>query len=336
MNYRNFVGIDMSKLWFDAHFLKVDTPKGGDHERFTNDAAGIALFQKRLEERCKAELSDTLVVMEHTGVYTIPLCKHLGSKSVVYTLIAGIEISKSLGLKRGKADKVDSQRIAQYAYKNRDDIRMCSLPDNLLAQLKKLLSFREYVIKRRSGFKVSVNETAAFNSQIDNQFFIDLIKPTLDALKKNIKEIERKMKEIISSDASLKRNYDLLMSIPGIGIANTVAFIVYTGNFILFNDSRKYASYCGIAPFSNGSGKNPGKDQVSHYANKRVKTLLTSGAWSAVRWDAEIKLYFDRQKERGKEEGSVINMIRNKLVHKAFSIIKKGEPYQNRHSFHTI
>ena len=336
MNYRNFVGIDMSKLWFDAHFLKVDTPKGGHHERFTNDVCGIELFQRWFEGHCKDELLSTLVVMEHTGVYTIPLCKHLGSKSISYTLIAGIEISKSLGLRRGKSDKVDSKRIAQYAYKNRDDIRMCLLPDTLLAELKNLLGFRETLVKRRTGLQVSVKETAEYNSRIDNQYFIDLIKPIIDTLNKGIKDLERKMKEVIAGDESLKRNYDLLMSIPGIGLTNTVAFLVYTGNFLLFNDSRKYASYCGIAPFANGSGKTPGKDCVSHFANIRVKTLLTSAAWSASKWDAEIKLYFERQKEKGKSTGCIINMIRNKLVHKAFSIVKKGEPHQNRCAFHTI
>jgi len=61
------------------------------------------------------------------------------------------------------------------------------------------------------------------------------------------------MEELIESDSALKKNYDLLLSIKGIGTVNSIAVIIHTNNFEVFENSRKYACYVGIAPFESSS-----------------------------------------------------------------------------------
>ncbi|MEQ9440970.1 MAG: IS110 family transposase [Cyclobacteriaceae bacterium] len=75
----------------------------------------------------------------------------------------------------------------------------------------------------------------------------------------------------------------MLCSIPGIGFVTAVALILATNNFTAFVDSRKFASYCGVAPFEHTSGSSiRGKTKTSHLANKQIKALLSNGAATAI------------------------------------------------------
>ena len=105
--------------------------------------------------------------------------------------------------------------------------------------------------------------------------------------------------------------------------------LVTTNNFTSFENGRKYACYTGIAPFENSSGKYQGKTKVSHLANKRVKVLLSNGANSARKWDPELRAYYARKIDEGKEHKLVINSIRCKMVNRVFAVVKRETPYVN-------
>jgi len=100
--------------------------------------------------------------------------------------------------------------------------------------------------------------------------------------------------------------------------------IVFRG----FEDSRKFACYAGIAPFEKQSGTSlKMKSRVSHYANKKIKSLLNLSASTAVQSDPELKAYYQRRVENGKSKMSTLNIIRNKIVHRIFAVVKRGTPY---------
>lgn len=336
MNYRIFVGLDISKSWFDAFFLRKETPRQGVHKRFENSSAGFGLFEDWLRGLAKEGLGDALIMMEHTGVYTIPLCQFLAERAFNHTLVPGLAVRGSVSMRRGGSDKVDSERIAKYALKNRDELVICTLPEKLIAELKRLITFRDLLVKQKGGIEVSFKEHEDFNKLVDNQEIKSAAAAMEEAFEKQISLIEKSMKKLIDSDESLRRNYKLIMSVIGIGEITAAALLVYTNNFISFTNSRKFATYCGVAPFGDDSGKDVGSKRVSHLANKRMKTLLSSCAQSAVQWDPELKLYFERQAAKGKNKWSVINVVKNKLLHRVFAVVRKGEMFSKRHTWHTI
>ncbi len=51
------------------------------------------------------------------------------------------------------------------------------------------------------------------------------------------------------------------------------------------------------------------------------------GALAAMTCDTEIKAYYHRKVEEGKSKMSVINNIRNKLIHRVCTVIKRQQPY---------
>ena len=58
-----------------------------------------------------------------------------------------------------------------------------------------------------------------------------------------------------------------------------------------------------------------------------MKALFNMAARSAIQHDPELKKYFDNRMEKGANGMSTINIIRNKLIHRVFAVVKRGTPY---------
>ena len=138
---------------------------------------------------------------------------------------------------------------------------------------------------------------------------------------------------IISDDMEVKRNYDLVSSVKGIGLINTINTIVYTNNFKSFETPRQYACYIGVAPFDHSSGTSVrGKTQVSKICRTQQKAELSMAARCAIVHDPGLKRYYQRKmKEKGggkNAHGVVLNAIKFKLILRMFSVVRSGEPYK--------
>ena len=106
------------------------------------------------------------------------------------------------------------------------------------------------------------------------------------------------------------------------------ALLLCTNNFTAFDDGRKFASYCGVAPFEHSSGSSiRGKTQTSPLANQRIKALLSSCASTAIQHDQQLKAYFIRKTQEGKPKLVALNAVRAKLINRVFATINRGTEY---------
>jgi len=150
----------------------------------------------------------------------------------------------------------------------------------------------------------------------------------IDATKAEIKKLEKAIIAIIQENEQLRTNFELLKTIKGIGFIVAVCLIVYTHNFSRFDNWRKFACYSGIAPFDCQSGTSVrGRTQVSSIANKQVKKTLHLAAVCAVNYDSELREYYIRRQKDGKSKMAIINIVRNKIVSRAFAVVKRGTPF---------
>lgn len=110
--------------------------------------------------------------------------------------------------------------------------------------------------------------------------------------------------------------------------------LAYTNGFTAFDNWRQFACYIGIAPFDNKSGTSlKGKTRLSQMANKKIKTVVNSGTRSALQSCKEYQQYYNRRLEEGKNEYSTINIIRNKIISRAFACAKRKTKYVNVFKF---
>ena len=328
---KNFiiVGIDVSKDTLDVFIHGINR-----YFKVNNNPKGFLKLLEVVISESKCKKSDLLFCFENTGKYSKPLSVFLQDQDIDFVMEAALRIKKSLGLTRGKNDKIDSRRIALYAYEKRETLVPTVLPGKKIDQIKSLISLREKLIKHRTAYKNGIKDLN--DCYTEGEY--DTIKSIQRRLIKNINEeiatIEKEVKSIIASEASLYNNFKLLKSIIGIGDILSFYFIGYTANFTSFSQARAFACYAGIAPFENSSGLMKGKTKVHPFGNKRLKSLLNLAAMSAIQKKGEYKFYYEKRVfEQGKSKMSTMNIIRNKLVSRAFAVINRGTPYIDIYKF---
>lgn len=325
---KHFIGIDISKDKLDLALVNEKSPGVFEDKIVGNSFKGFENIQNWLSKQ-KIKLEDCLFCMEHTGTYGLLLFAWLGQMGIDYCVEPGLRIKRSLGMTRGKNDKVDARRIADYALINRAKLAPFSLPSTLLLQIKQLLTYRDQQTRIKVSLKNSLKSHDQYKRVSGLQSISDDIKNQIEECESRIEGIEEQIKDLIKSNETMKKNFDLATSVKGIGLVIAAFMLVTTNNFTGFENGRKYACYSGIAPFDNTSGKYKGKTKVSHLANKRMKTLLSNGANSARQWDPELRVYYDRKIQEGKEHNLVINSIKCKLVNRVFTVVKRQTPYVN-------
>lgn len=323
MNFQETIGIDVSKPFIDAVIYTVNK-----HRRFKNSKTGFKELIQWVNRNSEINQSNRLYAFEHTGLYSIPLSVYLTENKFSYIIIPGLELKKSLGIVRGKDDKIDAKAIALYAYRRRDEVKPYKLPSKHLLELRRLLSLRDKLVRQRTGFKSTNTEIKDFLTKKEHATYFKVHEEMINALTAQIKVVDKKLLEIIMSDKELKKLYELVTSVKGIGTQTALFLIAFTNGFTLFKNSRKFASYAGIAPFPYKSGISiQGKTKVNELANKKFKSLLSNCAVNAIMNNQEMKLYYERRIKGGKDKMSTINIIRNKLLARVFAAVQRGTPY---------
>ena len=323
MKILDAIGIDISKLTFDVRIHSSQF-----YEQFENNNEGFAKLLKAVNKHSLHPKENTLFIFEHTGLYSHLLSVYLTENKVPFLLIPGLEIKRSLGIARGKDDKVDATKIALYAYRLRDEIEPTILPSEQILELKSLLSLRERIVKQRAGYKASLNEQKRILPKGKNLVLLNSQEKIIKLLSKHIETIEKEIQKIIKSDELLNMQFKLIISIKGVGKQTALFIIAYTHGFTKFKTWRKFASYCGIAPFPNSSGTSiRGRTKVSNLANKKIKSLFDLCAKSAIQHSPEMKSFYNRRVDEGKNKMSTINIVRNKLLSRIFAVIERQTPY---------
>ncbi|MCO7724949.1 IS110 family transposase [Myroides odoratimimus] len=325
--FTQFIGIDISKDYFDvAIYVDANSCK---HNQFENTKTGVDQFMKWMKsEGCCVE--ETLICMEHTGIYKNILVDILLSKNCNLWVEMAYRIIRSSGIQRGKNDKIDSKRIALYAKKNQEEAKLFKASKAVLNKIQALLGQREMSIAHKTAIEVRTNEFKGFNDEL-YKVLSKNDKAILKALENAIKVIEEQLNTLIRENQEVSEIFDCVISVRGVGDITAMFLICYTNAFTSFEDSRQLASYCGVVPFEYTSGKSVrGKAKVHFMANKKLKKLLHLCALSAVRWDPEIRAYYERKVGEGKHKMLVLNNVRNKLVQRICSCVRNKKAYEVR------
>ena len=109
MNIKETIGIDISKLTFDVRIYSNQM-----YETFENTKIGFKRLVKWVNENSSFPADKILFIFEHTGLYSHQLSVFLSEQNIPFTIVPGLEIKRSLGIVRGKDDKIDATKIALY------------------------------------------------------------------------------------------------------------------------------------------------------------------------------------------------------------------------------
>lgn len=322
-----FIGIDISNETLDVCVIKGKNEQLIIEFKVENNEQGIKEAFKKIKQQ-KISLNDAWFCCEHTGIYGILLAYTLDNMNVCFSAVPAYEIKHSLGLVRGKNDKVDAKRIAEYACRSQYKLMRSRFPGEALFKLKQLLTYRNQLVKISVQLQNSFKTFRIASETLEYYFITNKIKKQIAEIKETIGLVQNEIMSIIKQNEKIYNNYKMVTSVKGVG--NIIAFyaIVHTVNFTSFENSRKFNCYAGIAPFGEDSGTSiHTHPRVSNMANKKLKALLYNGANSAIKSDPELKQYYERKRKEGKDHQLIMNAIACKLSARMFSVVKRKTPY---------
>lgn len=322
-----FIGVDVSKKKLD--FCVMFEGKVLCEEQVSNHQHAVAGLINGLKKDFGMDNERFLICAEHTGQYTFPLVCACKSVECRLWLENPSQIKYSSGMQRGKNDKVDAKRIAIYAARFGDKVRYYDRPTEQIERLKQLERERVLYTTDLAKYKAQLKDQKGYMPEDIYRKKARRLEGLMNELQAAIGEITAEMENIILSTEVLDRQMKLLMSIDGVGKIIALNMIIETEAFTRFDDQRKFCCHAGVAPFSYTSGSSMhSKNKVSQRANKNIKRLLHMAAVCIThRTSGELKSYYMRKVDEGKNKMLVINALRAKIIARMFAVIKRNEFY---------
>lgn len=330
MDFCYFIGIDIAKDTLDWAVYSQQGLQLSTHS--ANTLTGIRTALAELKALPNWESQKAVFCMEHTGIYTAHLLETLYTLKLSIWLESSLQIKQAGGMQRGKTDKVDAQRIAQYAYRFRDQMRLWEPPREVMQQLAFLSATRQRLNQAYNLLAVPLAEQETFVARSLQKALKANVKKSLMALKEEQKAVDQQIHQLIQADARLKELFELMVSVPGVGPVIATELLVATNEMQTINDPKKLACHAGVAPFEYCSGSSiRGRTKVSHQARKRLKALVHLGTMSALQVKGDLQDYYERKLKEGKPKMLIINAARNKLIHRVCAVVRRGKKYDKNY-----
>jgi transposase len=311
------LGLDVAKLEFNACLTRA----GGKlrHKVFANTSAGFARLSEWLGRQGVGRVH---ACMEATGTYYEALAAHLHEAGHTVSVInpASIKAYAQSRLSRTKNDRVDASLIASFCSERRPPAWRPPAPE--LRELQALVRRLDSLIEMRTM------EENRLSSGIMVEAVRESVEEVIAHLTEQIRRTEALIRTHIDSHPGLRRQRELLDSIPGIGEATAAALLAEVPDIKEYRSARQVAAFAGLVPRERQSGRSVrGRVRLSKIGNARLRKALYFPAVTALRCSPFFQAWAEGLRRRGKSKMAVIGAAMRKLVHLAYGVLKSGKPF---------
>ena len=322
--YELFVGIDIAAT---TAAVSTQRPGAKASRSFTVDQTPESY--SRLVNKLQAAgyvPSCILVVMEATGSYWMSLATRLvreGFRVSVINPAQAHHFAKAL-LKRAKTDAIAAQTLAQLAMVLQPEPWIPPPPiyyelQQRLAQRDDLLNLRQQVRNQLHALE----QHPVVMTQVSTRR-----KDLLATLQSQIDEVEAEIAAALNQDSAWATAAERLQSIKGVGWVTAAWTLVTTLNFTTCDTVDSLMAYAGLAPMPRQSGSSIWhRPSIGHSGNGRLRTAFYMATLTAARFNPVIKRFYNRLREAGKPEKVARCAAARKLLHIAWAVVKKNQPF---------
>lgn len=299
-------GIDISGDIFDGHI------ENGKTFQFEND-------EKKLPALVRALKGVRRVLMEATGTHHLLVAEYLHSKGFEVVVInPGLaKHYMEYRSRKNKTDKVDAGLLCEMA---KDESHRLWKPDTKgRKMLKGFLRVRNDLVRQRSAKKAQL-ETPDITS-FEKAYYAKEI----TRLKAEVMELDKELEKFIQSSEEFSDDAELLMSVPGLAAVGAAMILGHLPKDV--ETAKQAASFVGIAPKLNQSGKFKGRTTLSKKGHSGLRRQFFLSAWSASRIEGPLKAFYDNIFARTKSKKSAMCALAHKLVRIAFGVLKAKQKY---------
>lgn len=311
------LGIDISKLKFNACLINAAGKLR--HKLFPNTATGFGQLKDWLSKQSAEHVHACL---EATGTYGEPLALFLHEAGHRVSVInpAAVKAFAQSRLSRTKTDKVDAELIARFC--QAQEPPAWSPPAAEVRELQALVRRLDSLIEMR------VAEENRLTSGITVEAVRQSVAEHVAYLNEQIRRTEGLIREHIGNHPRLRRQSELLDSIPGVGEATAAVLLAELTDPKQYGSARQVAAYAGLVPRERQSGSSlRGRARLSKVGNARLRKALYFPAITALRCSPFFKAWAEGLQGRGKCKMTVICAVMRKLIHLAYGVLKTGRPF---------
>jgi transposase len=313
-NTKIILGIDISKHKFDTT-LRLDGRSL--HQQFSNDATGFAALLAWLGQHRFTQLHAGL---ESTSRYGLALARFLHAQGFTVSILNPMALHHYARSKfqRSKQDRLDADLIAEYLEKESvPPWAPASAHQTQLQELSRLLQARKLDLGRERNRLESLPQSRA--ARLALQRFVRL-------LEKEIARLEAQLLNSLKADPQLLSDWNLLLSIPGIGKLSAALILAELPRDL--QNARAAAAYAGLTPARYQSGTLDCSRGLSPLGNRRLRRALYFPAITAARGhNAPIAAKAQRLRARGKTEMCIVGAAMHQLLRQAWGVLKHQKPF---------
>jgi transposase len=325
--YNYYVGIDISNLDFCASIYSTPQAQIETITELENAVPGFEKFETWLHDH-QVTASNCVICLEATGVYAETFSYYFTAKGYKVAVEPPLKVKRSFPNKRHKTDKVDSKEIAEYAYRFCDELRIWRPKEQMIEQIQVLLMTREQLVGQRTACKNTRN--ALKKKKVQTPLANRIYDQNITRFNKQIRNIEKELKNLIDKHPDFKKTVQKLKSIPGVALLMASNFLVITNGFEneLAKNHRKAAAFISICPYQHESGTSvKKKPKIVKYGPARLRKLLHLAARSVVKHNPTFKKYYELKKAQGKPRKLILNNVGNKILKIMCALIQSQRTY---------
>lgn len=278
-------------------------------------------------------------------------CRKLRQLGVDCILVHPADVPTTQKEKLQKTDKVDSRKLARSLRSN--EFEAIHIPARKLEADRALVRQRFRLVKDigrtknrvksllfQFGITIPDRFTAAqtrhwskvyINWLKDLQINEESLKQTLnnyiqigEIQRKELLQINRQVRNLSQTD-TYRRNYNLLISIPGVGLMTAITFLVQIGDIRRFKRLDDLCNYVGLVPRMYGSGEKMQVGKMIKRGRKELKIMLIEASWEAIRKDPALMLKFNELTKRMNKNKAIIRIARKMLSRIRFVLSHQQE-----------
>ena len=315
------IGLDISKSSVNVH-----VPLGKEDLEIENTVKSFKSLYSKLKKLYKKEIDKITFVFESTGSYSVLLYKFCADKNIKVFMInpkQARNFARAIA-QRNKSDVIDARVLSEAIVVARTKEIRVPVIDPVVEEMKELMVYYKLRVKQRVQLS---NHLESLVSRDGSKALIRTVKTEIKSLKKSEDNIIEQVYSIISKSDYLKNKYDAITSIDGIG---KIGGIVLVHLFIKYPhaNQRQIISLAGLDPIIRESGTSiRGKSRISKAGSRLYRGTLFMAAMASTKHNAQMKVFYERLKAKGKHTTLAQIAVMRKLVVVAHSLYKSGEVY---------
>jgi transposase len=320
----NFIGLDVSKST-----VSVFIPQGELEIEIDNTVKGFTQLFSKLKKLYNKDSNSLVFVYEPTSSYSNTLelfCAHKQIRVFKINPKASHNFAKALSI-RNKTDKVDAKMLCQAGMLAKKEEILIPLIDVIVEQINDLMSYYQLLVKQRV-------QTSNHLEKLQHKESTTTLKKALEKEIQTFKQKEQhtidEIKRLITKDSKLALRYQSIQTIKGIGDIATIALIHLFLKYPNANQ-KQIISLAGLDPIERTSGTSVrGKTRISKAGNKLYRRSLFMSTMVAIRFNEEMKCFYDRLKEKGKHTTLIQIAVMKKLIIIARALFHSNQGYSSQ------